>query len=216
MRGSKWPGTTLGFDWGETTAFGNSISAVGNRALLSGLQCDTTYHFRAVATTAQGTTQGGYQSFKTSPCPVPVTQLHHGIAVAGALPAGEPETRWRYFYFDLPEAWSSASVELFGLSQADGGGINGNANLYVRKGQLPTLTSFDCRSNQFSNTPESCDFVTVPFPPSPAGRWYVGVNNDFTMENVPSCFPSGPPGAATFTPIVFTGPATACLARAQP
>jgi len=178
--------------------------------VLSGLQCGTTYYFRAVATTAQGSTQGGDQSFKTSACPAPMSPLFHGVVVEGTLAAGEPETRWRYFYFDLPEGWSSATVELFGLSQADGGGINGNANLYVRKGQLPTLNAFDCRSSQFSNTPESCDFVASPLPPAPAGRWYVGVNNDFAMENIPIAFSVratwNPP---TLAPIVLTGSASA-------
>lgn len=202
------PGTTVRFDWGETTAFGNSTSSsTNNRRAISGLQCGKTYYFWAIATTVQGTTGGGILSFETSPCPVPVTQLHHGMAVPGTLPAGEPEAQWRYYYFDVPEAWTDATMELFNLSGM-GGNVSGDGNLYVRKGQLPTLTDFDCRPYISSNSPESCDFITVPLPPASAGRWYIGVNNNFTMENVPISFSVRATWSpATFPPIVVTGSA---------
>ena len=179
------PGTSVRFDWGETTAFGNSTSSsTSNRRVISGLQCGKTYHFQAVATTAQGTTGGGNLSFETSPCPVPVTQLHHGMAVPGTLPAGEPEAQWRYYYFDVPQGWTISTMELFNLIET-GGNTSGNGNLYARKGQLPTLTDFDCRPYVSSNYPESCDFITVPLPPASAGRWYIGVNNDFCDGECP-------------------------------
>lgn len=202
------PGTTVRFDWGTTPAFGNSTSSTtSRRRVISGLQCGTTYHFRAVATTAQGATEGGNRSFITDPCPVPMTQLAQDVTLTGVLPAGEPETQWRYYYFDLPAGRTSATVELFGMSSSGiSNSLGDNGNLYVRRGQLPTLSDWDCRANLTVNFPETCTFNESTVPPVSAGRWYVGINNDFTMENIAlgySIKASWLP--ATFAPIVTTG-----------
>jgi serine protease len=57
-------------------------------------------------------------------------------------------------YFALP-----ASMSRTGLSFASSGG-NGDADLYVKFGALPTTSSYDCRSNSLGNA-ESCSIATA-------------------------------------------------------
>jgi len=72
--------TTVTFDYGLTTAYGNTIAATPGTvtgssptpvtASLSGLITDTTYHFRCVGVNAQGTTYGSDLTFWTG-CTLP-------------------------------------------------------------------------------------------------------------------------------------------------
>jgi DNA-binding beta-propeller fold protein YncE len=69
--------TTYHFEWGADTAYGNSTPELdagdGSSPVavtpepVSGLTPATTYHFRIVATTAEGSVQGDDQSFTTGP-----------------------------------------------------------------------------------------------------------------------------------------------------
>lgn len=71
--------TGAGFDYGLTTAYGATVAAtpspVGGAAdtavsaTVSGLACNALYHYRATATNASGTGNGGDQSFSTGACP---------------------------------------------------------------------------------------------------------------------------------------------------
>jgi hypothetical protein len=74
LNGTVSGATTYAFDWGTTTAYGNTAgagsagsgtSAVAVSAALTGLAPATTYHFRVQATNAAGTTFGGDQTFTT-------------------------------------------------------------------------------------------------------------------------------------------------------
>jgi len=69
--------TMYRFEWGETTAYGNTAPAADEAVgsdhaphtvveTLSGLVPNTTYHFRVVATSQSGTTAGADQAFTTS------------------------------------------------------------------------------------------------------------------------------------------------------
>jgi hypothetical protein len=72
--------TSVSFDYGTTTAYGFSMPATtggtvgagaGNTAAavaLTGLACNTTYHFRARGTNSAGTATGNDMSFTTSEC----------------------------------------------------------------------------------------------------------------------------------------------------
>jgi hypothetical protein len=69
------PPTSIVFDYGTSTAYGattppqdvgTGTTAVTLKATISGLKPNTTYHFRARATNATGTTNGSDRSFKTT------------------------------------------------------------------------------------------------------------------------------------------------------
>ena len=72
---ANWASTAVTFNWGLTTAYGNTITATpstvtGNTvtavlASLTGLIPGTTYHFRASGTNFVGTTNGADMSFTT-------------------------------------------------------------------------------------------------------------------------------------------------------
>ena len=48
---------------------------------ITGLACNTLYHFRAVATNANGTTNGSDATFTTSACPTPDRRDRRGDAI---------------------------------------------------------------------------------------------------------------------------------------
>lgn len=69
--------TSTMFDYGTTTSYGTSVSggilpagsgSVAVSAAISGLSCNTVYHFRVKGTNSMGTSYGGDQSFRTSAC----------------------------------------------------------------------------------------------------------------------------------------------------
>jgi hypothetical protein len=75
---------TAAFEYGTTTSFGSTIAASpaslsssyrssGVSAKVGGLKCATRYYFRARAANRVGTSQGGTDSFTTSPCPTTST-----------------------------------------------------------------------------------------------------------------------------------------------
>src|SRR3954465_13110532 len=72
--------TTYHFDYGTTSAYGsqNATPSPGSgtsgadvSTTLSGLKADMTYHYRVVATSSEGTTNGADRSFTTAKLPAP-------------------------------------------------------------------------------------------------------------------------------------------------
>ena len=67
--------TIRGFQYGTTTSYGTTTTESGSfgtgvyTADISGLSCNTTYHFRAYATNTAGTSYGSDVAFGTSRCP---------------------------------------------------------------------------------------------------------------------------------------------------
>ncbi|HEV7564061.1 MAG TPA: hypothetical protein VGO24_11240 [Solirubrobacterales bacterium] len=125
--------TTFGFEYGETTAYGNTVplaaaGIAGNgRALrsfsrvVSGLTPGTTYHFRLVAKNAVGTTEGEDRVFTTSAsseeasCP--------NAALRTGLSASLPECR-AYEQVSPVDKNGAVIAELYGFqSRPDGEGI---------------------------------------------------------------------------------------------
>ncbi len=77
---SNGASTTVTFDYGLTTSYGSTVTAVQSplasgasrsavSATLTGLTCGTLYHFRAKGVNNSGTTNGGDLTFTTSACP---------------------------------------------------------------------------------------------------------------------------------------------------
>lgn len=74
---------------------------------------------------------------------------------------------WRYFYHDLPAGNSNMEWTLSELA-----GTAGDADLYIRIGDLPTLTEYNCRS-WADGSNESC--FAIDGQELPAERYYIGV-----------------------------------------
>ena len=69
--------------------------------------------------------------------------------------------QWKNFTFEIPSGVSSFSVNMSGGS--------GDADLYVRRNALPTLSNYDCRPYRWGND-ETCDFTNPA-----AGTWYISI-----------------------------------------
>jgi hypothetical protein len=87
--------TTVHFEWGLTTAYGNvtgnqsvGVAETAFLAAISGLSASTTYHFRAVASNIVGTVFGSDESFMTAapsgPCPSGGTPTPCDLSLPGA------------------------------------------------------------------------------------------------------------------------------------
>lgn len=97
----------------------------------------------------------------------PLMTLTNGVALTGlASPTGAP----RYFQIAVPTNATQLKVEISGGS--------GDADLYVRRGSLPTTQTYDCRPWLYGNT-EACNFTN----PS-AGTWYVMLTGDPDFSGV--------------------------------
>jgi len=85
--------TTVTFDYGLTTGYGTNVAATtggtvtagagatATAVTLSGLTCNTTYHFRVKGVSASGTTNGNDATFTTSACVPGAPTI--GVATAG-------------------------------------------------------------------------------------------------------------------------------------
>ncbi len=93
--------TSYRFEYGTTTAYGSSTTpqSVGSgtanvnaSASISGLSANTTYHFRIVATSAAGTTQGADLSFTTLQPTIALTPTTQAVGEGASGPTPVPFT----------------------------------------------------------------------------------------------------------------------------
>jgi hypothetical protein len=149
---------------------GGPYSSVGSSATTSfsntGLACNTTYYY--VVTASNGTCSSGNSAqapATTSACTGNV--LTNGVPVTGISGATGSQQFWT---LTVP---AGASNLVF---QTSGG--TGDADLYVRFGSAPNLTTYDCRPYTGGNA-ETCTFPT----PS-AGTWHVMLNGYAAFSGV--------------------------------
>ena len=109
--------TSVHFEYGLTPTYGFSSSPCTNTQVvgfhsveLTGLQCATAYHFRAVASNRNGTTYGEDRGFSTEACPLPPPSIETRAAthvtnrtatLNGVASANGSET---YIYFEYAAA----------------------------------------------------------------------------------------------------------------
>jgi hypothetical protein len=144
MNGSVNPNgwaTTAYFEWGTSTAYGNTVpnpqfnegsgnNKIGTSAELTGLSPNTTYHCQLVAVNSVGTTYGGDQTFTTTGLlPTLTTGAASGISATTAFMNGSVN----------PNGLTTTAYFEWGTNTAYGNTIpdpsfntgNGNANIGV-------------------------------------------------------------------------------------
>jgi streptogramin lyase/phosphodiesterase/alkaline phosphatase D-like protein len=109
--GANSQATTYRFEYGTTTSYGSQTSpnsagsgaaSVPVSAPLSGLAPSTTYHFRAIATNATGTTYGADQTFTTTSPPTALTQPATSVGLTSATLTGgvNPKGQATTYHFE--------------------------------------------------------------------------------------------------------------------
>ena len=92
------------------------------------------------------------------------TPLTLGVPVDGSISSPTENGAWNWYYLDLGPGAQAVDVTLTGLT--------GDVDLYVRAGQKPDLSTYDCRSWNNGTEPEACG-VSVTGP----ARLWIGVTN---------------------------------------
>jgi serine protease len=91
-----------------------------------------------------------------APPPAPATEIFNGQTIT---PIDVPRNDWVRYELIVPNGGTNLLFAMYGGT--------GDADMYVRYGNEPTTTAFDCRPFSFGNN-ETCFF------PAPrAGKWYV-------------------------------------------
>lgn len=117
-----------------------------------------TYTVALTVTDNAGATNTTSKSVTVSTAPLPGA-LTDGVPVTGVAGAA---ASWTHFYIDVPAGATSMTVTTSGGT--------GDGDLFVKFGQQPTSTVYDCKSEGATNA-ESCTFTSPA-----AGRWYVSIN----------------------------------------
>lgn len=173
-------GTTVSacyFEWGVTTAYGNSKNCGGTIGAgttpvavtvnVAPLTVGVTYHFRVVATNAAGTTTGGDHTFVTS-LPAKPTVTLTADSGSSTIPYNSSTTlRW---------TTTNATNCTGGSAFSSGGQPNGSAST----GNLTSTTSFtiscDGPGGTTVSSPPTVVYVGAPPPPPPPPQqaWLCG------------------------------------------
>src|SRR3954462_9955069 len=114
--------TTYPFEYGTTSAYGSQTanasagsdtSSVDAAATLSALKANTTYHYRLVATSSEGTTNGADRSFTTAKLSAPAVTTQPASSITatsarlnGSVGPNGQETTY-HFEYGLTTAYGS-------------------------------------------------------------------------------------------------------------
>ncbi|MEO7796066.1 MAG: S8 family serine peptidase [Thermoanaerobaculia bacterium] len=155
---------TTSYSVSRSATSGGPYTAVGSSATSpfsnTGLTCNTTYYY--VVSASNGSCSSGNSaqaSVTTAACTGGGTTLTNGVPVTGISGALNSQQSWT---MAVP---AGASLLKF---QTSGG--TGDADMYVRFGAAPTLTTYDCRPYVNGNA-ETCNIATAQ-----VGTYYVMLN----------------------------------------
>ena len=147
------------FEWGTSTEYGNTTavppgldagSAAEPTALsfaLGGLQVETTYHYRVIASNAAGTSTGGDQSFTTTPAVAgattgEATEITATTAKLNGSYIGNGEDTHFYFEWGPTSAYGHTAPAAPGT---DDGSVTGPRNVSLELPGLGIDTSYHYR-----------------------------------------------------------------------
>lgn len=156
--------TTVTFEYGLTAAYGSTATATQSplaaganasavSAAITGLSCNTLYHFRVKGVNSAGTSNGGDLTFTTAACPVPAS------CVSGAISAGVVNT----YYPGAASVAAGASSITLGASAGAAAAIAENDLLLIVQMQDENI-----------NTTNTASYGTVSGTPT-AGRYEYAV-----------------------------------------
>jgi len=148
----------------RSTTSGGPYTAVGSSATSpfsnTGLTCNTTYYY--VVSASNGSCSSGNSaqaSVTTAACTPGGTTLTNGVPVTGISGAAASQQSWT---MAVPAGASALKFQTAGGT--------GDADMYVRFGAAPTLTTYDCRPYATGNA-ETCNIATAQ-----VGTYYVMLN----------------------------------------
>ncbi len=122
-----------------------------------------------VTDSVNSTTSSKTSSVTVSAASCGGTVLCNGVAVSGL--SGTKGTLSQAYTLVVPSGKTSVTIKISGGT--------GDADLYVRLGSAPTLSTYDCRPYVTGNT-ETCTFT----PPAGGGTYYVKLNAYATYSGV--------------------------------
>ncbi len=97
--------------------------------------------------------------------PPPDKQLSNSVPLKDSMNAPVENGIWAYYFFDVAPGTGELVVDLLDVTD--------EAELYLRQGSKPTFSQYDCADWGYEAN-RRC-VITAPA----AGRWWVGVNNDY-------------------------------------
>ncbi|MEY2536416.1 MAG: hypothetical protein QOG67_156 [Verrucomicrobiota bacterium] len=202
--------TTVQFQYGKTTNYGTTtpIQSIGNgngdvavSANLTGLQQSQVYHFRVVATNANGTRLGPDQTLNTPPrTPIVVTSAATDVAMDsatlnGVVNPGALSTTYHFEYGTGTTYGTSTPNQSAGSGSID---VAVSTNL-VAVLQPNTTYHFRLVATNSKGTADGADqvFTTIPLPPAATTSAATAVSNATATLNG-SVNPNGVAGTAQF------------------
>ncbi len=171
--------TTWYFDYGKTTSYGTKSPVanagagsanIGVSSNLTGLTGGTTYHYRIVATSSAGTTNGTDGIFTTSAAPSATTTAATGVTSSGATLTGSvnPNGQATTYFFEYGKDTKYGSK----TAVADAGSASAAVNVSAAISGLQAGQAYHFRLDATSaaGTTEGADvtFTATSAPPSPA------------------------------------------------
>jgi len=191
---------TVSFEWGETTAYGNTVEAVplivtgtsvtAVSADISGLSNGTTYHFRLLAENQDGTSYGNDISFTTHSLATVTTDAITEITSSSATSGGYVSSNGGSAVTDRGVCWSTSqnpSINDFYESKGSGvgtfthelTGLSDNTDYYVRAYAINSVGT--AYGNQQTFTTQA-PFITITSPVA-SSSWQVGTTHSIEWDD---------------------------------
>jgi len=182
--------TSVSFDWGLTTAYGNNVTATPSSvsgstvttvmANISGLTWATTYHFRCVGVNLAGTAYGADMTFNTS-CPT----IPAPGAISGPTSVCQNQTGVTYSITPVTNASNYNWTVPTGATITGGAGsniINVNFSPTAVSGNITVTPANACSNGPTGTIAVTVNPMPVPTISGPATACNQSSNNVYTTQ----------------------------------